>query len=85
MSRTSAECTRYWFARSATAWRLGQLGEVEHEREGFVDGALLGCGESAGEAVEAFDVDGPELLDEDAGVLAGELDLWAKCRRSGAA
>ena len=24
-----------------------------------MDGALLGCGESAGEGVEAFDVDGP--------------------------
>ena len=64
---------------SLPAW----LDEVEDEREGFVDGPLLGCGESAGEAVEAFNVDGPELLDEDASGLAGELDLGAESRSGG--
>jgi hypothetical protein len=54
---------------SLAAW----LGEAEDERDGFVDGALLGCAKPAGEAVEAFDVDGAELLDEDAGSLACEL------------
>jgi hypothetical protein len=47
-------------AKRETEQSAGLLREVEDEREGFVDGALLGCGESAGETVEAFDVDGAE-------------------------
>jgi hypothetical protein len=58
----AARLSRGATSDSLAAW----LGEVEDQREGFVEGALLGCGESAGETVDAFDVDGPELLDEDA-------------------
>jgi hypothetical protein len=42
---------------------------------------MSGGGESAGEAVEALDVDGPKLLDEDAGVLTRELDLGPECQQ----
>lgn len=66
---------------TAPAW----LSEVEDHGERLVDGALLGWGESAGETVEAFDVEGPELLDEYAGALAAELNLRAERRGGGAA
>lgn len=59
--------------------------EAEDGGERFVDAPHLFAGHVAHQVAEPLGVDGADLLDEDAGPLAGDVDLGPKRRRPGAA
>src|SRR5262249_3950077 len=64
-------------------WRVGKkaLAEAEDSHQGLVDTPQLLRAHPANECTESADVDGTDLLDQDAGGLAEQLDLRAeRCR-----
>src|SRR5438093_5612518 len=73
--------------RNGTSERLAGLIslETEHGGECFVDAPHLFGGHVAHQVAESLGVDGADLFDEDAGPLAGDVDLGPKRRRPGAA
>src|SRR3954451_4012752 len=69
------------FARFIGPARQRASSEVERQHQGLVDGLALRPGQSTRELAEALDIDGADLLDQDARALARERDLRAKRRR----